>query len=216
MKQVYFATTNQGKVKTLNSGLSKYEIEAIQAPLELKEPSDDVARTLEEVQKLLNQQHNPALLLEIARTKVLAAYEQLGKPCVALDAGFYVHSLNGFPGAFVNVALKTENFGIEGILRETKGKPRDCKFVNCLAYLDDSLSEPVYFESHVPGTLSEEPRGEKRDYFWSDLFFVFIPEGYDKTLAEMSPEEFQEFRVERLEESFSTTFAKWFSKRQNN
>lgn len=213
MKEIYFATTNQGKVGTLNSGLSKYGIKALQAPLNLKEPSDEVPRTIEAVQELLKQHHDPARLFGIAKSKVLAAYDQLRKPCVALDAGFYIHSLNGFPGAFVNVALKTEGFGIEGILREVKGKPRECKFINCLAYIDDSLSEPVFFESRVPGRLSEEPRGEKRDYHWSKLFFIFIPEGYQKTLAEMSPEEFQEFRTERLDESFSTNFAKWFNKK---
>ncbi len=216
MKQIYFATTNPGKVKTLNGGLSKYEVEAIQSPLELREPSDEVPRTMQAVQHLLRSSHNPDILRGIARSKVLTAYNQLEKPCVALDAGFYIRALNGFPGAFVNVALKTEEFGIEGILRELEGKSRECRFVNCLAYLDDSLTEPILFESHVPGSLSEERRGEKRDYHWSELFFVFIPEGYSKTLAEMSPEEFQGFRKERLDESFSTNFARWFSQRQRS
>ena len=169
---------------------------------------------MQAVQALLKTHHNPDLLRGIAKSKVLTAYGHLKEPCIALDAGFYIHSLNGFPGAFVNVALKTEEFGIEGILRELEGKSRECEFINCLAYLDDSLSEPVLFESHVPGKLSEERRGEKRDYHWSELFFVFIPQGYEKTLAEMTPEEFQEFRKERLDEPFSIKFAKWFSQRK--
>lgn len=103
MKQIYFATKNRGKVNSVSSALSKYGIEVVQVALDIPEPRSDDLR-------------------EIAKEKVLFAYEQIQKPCIALDAGFYVHSLNGFPKAFVNFALET--IGIEGILRLVEGKPR--------------------------------------------------------------------------------------------
>ena len=146
-------------------------------------------------------------LREIAKEKVLFAYKKIGKPCIALDSGFYIHSLNGFPKTFVNFVLET--IGIEGILKLVDGKLRDCEFRNCLAYLDETLSEPVYFESSVEGSLSDFPRGKMRDYYWSKLFLVFIPKDSDKTLAEMTYEEYQKWRTQRYKDSFATKFAEW-------
>ena len=191
MREINFATTNKGKVNSLKSILINYDIEVIQANLELPEP-----RTYD--------------LQEIARQKVMFAYQQIGKPCVALDSGFYIDSLNGFPKTFVNFALET--IGLEGILTLVDGKQRNCEFRNCLAYYDRILSEPLYFISNVPGTLSMNQKGEPRDYYWSDLFFVFIPEGKNVTLAEMSPEKYREWRQERYKDSFATKFAEWYVK----
>ena len=192
MNQIYFATTNKGKVNSVSNALSKYGIEVVHYPLELPEPRSDNLR-------------------EIAKEKVLFAYEKIGKPCVVLDSGFYVHSLNGFPKAFVNFALET--IGIEGILKLVDGKPRDCEFRNCLAYLDETLSEPAYFESNVDGLLSDFPRGEMRDYCWSKLFLVFVPRSANKTLAEMTFDEYQEWRNQRYKDSFATKCAEWISHR---
>ncbi|MBL7160432.1 MAG: hypothetical protein ISS93_01105 [Candidatus Aenigmarchaeota archaeon] len=193
MQQVYFATTNKGKINSVSSSLKRYDIEVVQVHLDIPEPrSDD--------------------LQEIAKEKVLFAYDHIKKPAIAQDAGFYIHSCNGFPGAFVNLALNT--IGIPGLLKLVDGEPRGCEFRNCLAYLDSSLKEPVYFESSVKGTLSEQPRGEKGEHFWSDLSFIFVPEGETKTLAEMGMDEYQEWREVRLRDSFSSKFAEWFSMRK--
>ena len=101
MKQIYLATKNKGKVNSVSSILSGYNIEVVQAELKLPEPRTDDLR-------------------EIAREKVSFAYQQIKKPCIAIDTGFYIHSLNGFPKTFVNLALET--IGVEGILRLVEGK----------------------------------------------------------------------------------------------
>ena len=190
MKEIYFATTNKGKVNSVSSALSRYDIKVTHYPLGLPEPrSDD--------------------LKEIARDKVQFAYERIKKPCIALDSGFYIHSLKGFPKSFVNFSLDT--IGIEGILRLVDGKPRDCEFRNCLAYLDQHLLDPLYFESSVEGDLSEEPRGVMKDYYWSELFLVFIPKNSNKTLAEMTFEEYRAWREERYRDSFASKFGEWFT-----
>lgn len=190
MKQVYFATTNKGKIKSVSTVLSKHGIKVTHKDIELPEPRTDNLR-------------------EIAIQKVLAAYKEIGKPVIAQDSGFYIHSLNGFPKSFVNFALET--IGIEGILRLIEDKPRECEFRSCLAYYDENLKEPTLFESDVRGILTNSPRGEVKDYFWSDLFLVFVPDGENKTLAEMTWDEYQEWREKRLfKHSFITKFAKWF------
>lgn len=52
---------------------------------------------------------------EIAVEKVKSAYKITKRPTIALDAGFEIDSLNGFPGAYVNSTLET--IGVDGILK---------------------------------------------------------------------------------------------------
>lgn len=188
MNQIYFATGNKGKVKTLKDSLSKYNIEVVHNPVEFDEPRSEDLR-------------------EITKQKVLDAYEKIQNPTIAQDSGFYINSLNGFPKTFINHVLDT--IGIDGILRLVEEKDRKCKFKNCLAYFDNEIDEPKYFESEVRGRISKRKRGTNPDYSWSKLFLIFIPEGREKTLAEMSREEYQDWRRERRKYSFTTKFAEW-------
>jgi XTP/dITP diphosphohydrolase len=196
MKQIYFATKNKGKVSYLTNSLKSYNVEVIHVSMELPEPRSDDLR-------------------EIAKEKVLFAFEKIKKPCVVVDSGFYIHSLNGFPRAFVNFTLET--IGVKGMLDLIKEKPRTCEFRNCLAYIDKSIAEPVYFESAVKGSLAENLRGkmdDKRDYSWSDLWLVFIPQGESRTLAEMNFNDYQEWKTKRHTDSFATSFAEWLSNKK--
>lgn len=109
--------------------------------------------------------------------------------------------MKSFPGAFVNFAL--ESIGLEGILKIAENKKRGCEFRECLAYMDPSLSEPEYFLTHVRGELAYTERGsmEDKDYLWSELGLIFIPEGSEKTLAEMSHEEYLKWRTASREKN---------------
>lgn len=192
MKQIYFVTRNYEKFNCVSNLLSRYDIKVVQVPQELPRPRTDD-------------------LQDIVREKILFAYAKIRKPCIVSDSGFYVNSLNGFPMTFVNFALKT--IGIEGILKLIEGKRRECEFRNCLAYLDDKLSEPVYFESNTEGILSKNPKGVvKGDSNNEVLSLVFMPKGSKKTLAQMTFEEYQEWRAEMYENSFVTKFGEWICK----
>jgi XTP/dITP diphosphohydrolase len=192
MDHLHFATTNNGKFVFLQKMLSEYGITLEQVPLALPEPrSDD--------------------LKEIAREKVLFAFSQLKRPCIALDAGFYVHSLNGFPGAFSNFALRT--VGVDGILKLAEGKPKSCEFRNCLAYMDSSLAEPEFFFFGVSGILSDSKRGRLSQHDWSEFSYIFIPEGKTETLAEMNPKEREDWVKLRHMGSGLSEFSSWLSKR---
>lgn len=194
MKQIHFATTNKGKVFSIQKSLAEYNVELVHVDLVLPEPrSED--------------------LNEIAGHKASFAYSNIKKPCIALDAGFYINSLNGFPSSYVNFALK--KIGLEGILKLVEGKNRDCYFETCLAYLDESISTPLFFNSYVKGVLSDSIKGEAKDYQWSELWRIFIPEGENKTLAEMTLEEYENWRSRRLNNSAISKFGGWYSRRDN-
>jgi len=94
MEEIIFVTHNKGKARSAEKYFSNLKFSTYD--FELDEPrSDDI--------KL------------IATAKVKQAYEMIKKPCLALDTGFFIEELNGFPRAFVNFALDT--LGIDGLLK---------------------------------------------------------------------------------------------------
>lgn len=74
------------------------------------------------------------------------------------------------------------------------------------------MMERIYtiFMENIHGNLSNEILGLNREEKWSDLWYIFKPEGFDKTLAEMDSEERENRRkidgsVQAMQE-----FAKWY------
>jgi len=195
MKRVYFATGNSGKYEVLKESLVLHNINLIHEPFDFFE------------------ELNSTNLSEIAIDKVLRAYNEIKKPVIALDAGFYIHSLDDFPGPKVNPVLRDP--GIEGILKLIQGNDRSCKFKQCLAYMGPERAIPKVILSSVPGHLSKQPRGtmKGKKEAWSDLWLIFIPEGESKTLAEMTEEEYGLWRVKRKPDSIGSKFGEWYSKR---
>lgn len=190
MEEIVFVTHNKGKAQSAEKYFKNLKISTYD--FELDEPrSDDVK--------------------EIATAKVRQAYEVVGKPCIALDTGFFIEALNGFPKAFVNFSLDT--IGIDGILKLMEGKEnRKCKFDECLAYYDGK--EYKYFYGNHPGNLSTQKQGLDRKEKWSDLWYVFKPKGFEKTLAEMNAEERENRR--KVDGSYEALqkFAQWYENQE--
>ncbi|MEI5908618.1 non-canonical purine NTP pyrophosphatase [Bacillus spongiae] len=185
MNEIVFVTTNKGKIASAQKELKNIKVLPISE--ELSEPrSDDIQ--------------------EIAKHKVLQAYEIVKRPCIALDAGFFISHLNGFPRAYVNHMLDT--IGINGVLKLMNNEDnRSCEFRSCLAYYDGE--EINFFESKSKGIISDEIRGTENEKKWSDLWYIFIPEKFNKTLAEFNEADFDEYS--RIKEaSCITQFGKWF------
>ena len=85
---------------------------------------------------------------------------------------------------------------------------RKCAFNECLAYHDGK--EIHYFYGKHPGNLATKIQGMDREEKWSDLWYIFKPEHFEKTLAEMDSTEREERRkidgsVEALK-----VFAEWY------
>ena len=138
----------------------------------------------------------------ISKYKVMEAYKLVNKPCISLDSGFWIDELNGFPRAFVNFVLDT--IGIEGILKLMEGKEnRAGRFTECLSY----------YEGSHEGVLAEKILGKDSSEKWSDLWYIYKPAGYDKTLAEMTESE-RNNRKKYKSVSSMEVFAKWY--KENN
>ena len=189
MDEIVFVTHNKGKIAAASNQLKGVNFKVFNYDLE--EPrSDDIKY--------------------ISKYKVEEAYKLVNKPCISLDCGFWIDALNGFPRAFVNFSLDT--VGIDGILKLMEGKEdRNCKFTECLSYFD---GKKVYqFMGEHPGKLADKVLGNDTDKKWSDLWYIFKPEGYDKTLAQMTEEERikrEENRANNHSVAAMEEFAKWY------
>ena len=185
-REIIFVTTNKGKIASAQHYFEKNDVTLIAYNHELIEPrSEDIQ--------------------EIAKSKVLQAYEIVQKPCIALDSGFFIKSLNGFPKAYVNFAL--ESIGVKGILKLMQEiEDRECFFEECLAYYDGV--EIKYFFSRHEGTLSEQIKEIENKKMWSELWSIFIPEGFNKTMAEFEEAEHAHMREESV--SSIKKFADWY------
>ncbi|MBU3128690.1 hypothetical protein LGL55_16080 [Clostridium tagluense] len=185
MKKIIFVTSNKGKIASVQRDLKNIKVLAYNADL-IEPRSDDIK--------------------EIAKQKVLQAYKIVKKPCIALDSGFFISELNGFPKAYVNHMLET--IGINGVLKLMEGiSNRYCEFKSCLAYYDGINLE--FFESKSPGTISESIKGNENENKWSDLWYIFKPEKFNKTLAEFSEDDFKRYD-ELKEDSYIRKFGIWY------
>lgn len=190
MEEVIFVTHNKGKIASAKKYLKDVNFKIFE--YELEEPrSDDIKY--------------------ISKYKVIESYKLVKKPCISLDCGFWIDELNGFPRAFVNYSLET--IGIEGILKLMEGKEnRNCKFTECLSYYDGK--EIYQFMGEHLGTLSEEILGNDTDKKWSDLWYIYKPYGYNKTLAQMTEEEREKRKKYKSIDSMKE-FANWYKKNKN-
>ena len=183
--EIIFVTHNKGKIASAQRALKNVNLKIFE--YELEEPrSDDIKY--------------------ISKYKVEQAYKIVNKPCISLDCGFWIDELNGFPRAFVNFALET--IGIQGILKLMEGKDnRKCRFTECLSYYDGN--ELKQFMGYHEGLLTEKVLGKDTSDKWSELWYIYIPYGYDKTLAQMTEEE-RENRIRNKSVNSMEEFAKWY------
>lgn len=176
MKQLYFVTTNRGKVESANMILKNFGFSLIQIKDSIKEPEET----------------NDSKI--IVREKALTAIRKHQKPLVCEDGGFFVNILGGKPGAKVSNYLMEK--GVKGLLKELEDKgDRSAYFLGVLAYIEPDWNEPIYFEEKLEGQITREERGSLKPFSWSELHLVFIPKGETKTLAEMSEDEYNRFRM---------------------
>ncbi|AZB02397.1 RdgB/HAM1 family non-canonical purine NTP pyrophosphatase [Chryseobacterium joostei] len=121
-----------------------------------------------------------------ALIKAKYCFEKTGVPSLGDDSGLVVESLDGRPGIFSARYAGDHDFAknIEKVLEEMQGiENRKAYFVTVLCYYDQNGAK--YFEGRVHGNLLTENKGFKG--FGYDP--IFVPEGHERTFAEMDPED---------------------------
>ncbi len=118
-----------------------------------------------------------------AREKSTTLYRLTGQNCIGEDTGLEVAALQGEPGVkSARYAGEGRNFAenIDKLLKKLKGNPdRTARFRTVISLIWNG--KEYQFTGICTGKITEIPRGEKG--FGYDG--VFVPEGSQKTFAEM-------------------------------
>lgn len=123
-------------------------------------------------------------LLENSLAKALFAFKTSHKPALADDSGLFIDHLNGEPGIISARYGDNDADRIARILRKLKGvDDRRASFKAVFVYYYEHQCYE-FFEGECRGRIAEEPRGNMG--FGYDP--VFIPDGYNKTFAELGKE----------------------------
>ncbi len=124
---------------------------------------------------------------ENARKKAQEICVQTGLPVLAEDSGLEVDALGGAPGvrsARFAGSSKDDRANIEKLLDALQGvSDRRARF-RCVAVLALPTGEEFVSEGVLEGRISAAPAGS-----WGFGYDpVFIPDGYEQTLAELGPQ----------------------------
>lgn len=126
-------------------------------------------------------------LVDNALQKAWYVYKKCGIPCFADDTGLEVEALNGAPGVYsarYAGEQKDSKLNMLLLLKNMTGKEnRNARFRTIIAYIDENAQEHI-FEGEIRGKIIENMTGENG--FGYDP--IFVPEGYDKTFAQLSSE----------------------------
>ncbi len=114
---------------------------------------------------------------DVARTAAILLFNSVKKPLFVDDSGLFVKALGGFPGALAHFVSK------ELVLKMLEGSAdRRAYFTTTICYVDSSTVRT--FDGFVNGGIADAYKGERE--FGFDP--VFVPDGEDKTFAEISVE----------------------------
>lgn len=164
MKEIIYVTGNWAKIKSAKMILEPLGFKVSNVKMDTIEIQ---ANTVEEV------------------AKYSAKYASDTLKCAVLknDSGLCVEVLNGFPEPYTHYVDDT--LGEKGLLKLMENETnRKAYFVEAFAYCEYG-NMPIVFTSITKGSVAKECSGT---YGWS-WNFIFIPEGYDKTLANYPDEE---------------------------
>lgn len=170
MDQLVFATNNKHKLQEIR--------EIMDGTLEILS-LDDIGFHEDIVENASTIQGN-------AKIKADCITQQFGMDCFADDTGLEVEALDGDPGVY-SARYAGEHCSyqdnVDKLLSALKGvKNRKAVFRTVIAL--NMNDETYYFEGRCAGVITEQEHGARG--FGYDP--IFLPDGYDQTFAEMSPD----------------------------
>ncbi|MEO6093736.1 MAG: RdgB/HAM1 family non-canonical purine NTP pyrophosphatase [Novosphingobium sp.] len=198
---IVIATHNAGKLREIGALLAPHAVECVSAgALGLPEPAE-----------------TGTSFAENALIKARAAAEASQLPALADDSGLSVAGLAGRPGVYTADWAERQWFEgppgrdwymamgkVEGMLQEIgEAADRACWFSCALAIAwPDGTS--LLYEGRVDGSYNWPPRGTMG--FGYDP--VFVPDGYDRSFAELDPAE--KHRISHRADAFAKLVAGQF------
>lgn len=174
MTEIILATHNIHKARELRTLLRDLNVDIL---------------TLDDIPTEIVLRENGDTFEANAIQKAKIVYNHTKLISLADDSGLEVFYLNGRPGVFsarYAGAEATDEMNNQKLLDEMRGvapRRRRAQFRSVLALVGDGIEDIT--EGICPGTLDETPRGTNG--FGYDP--IFIPDGFNKTYAELMAEE---------------------------
>ncbi|MFV0197884.1 RdgB/HAM1 family non-canonical purine NTP pyrophosphatase [Empedobacter falsenii] len=168
--ELIFATHNNNKVKEVTKMLPSYLSMKSLTAIDFFEEIEETGKTFEE----------NALL------KAKTIFNKTGKNVFADDSGLVIEALDGAPGVYSARYAGTgkDEDNIAKALKELDGKTnRKAYFISIFCLILNG--KEYFFEGRVNGTIATEIMGDNG--FGYDP--IFIPDGFSKSFAQMTPEE---------------------------
>lgn len=173
MKQLVFASHNQGKIKEVQALLEPFSITVLGAD-EANVPDIEETGTT---------------FMENALLKARHAYQITGIPSLADDSGLCISALDNAPGLF-SARFAAQNGGypqVFSVLNQLLSEKNDkTAFFYCqmaLVWGEQDIDQQ-FFDGRMDGCITDEPKG--LGGFGYDP--IFIPNGFDEPVATLPAE----------------------------
>jgi non-canonical purine NTP pyrophosphatase (RdgB/HAM1 family) len=121
---------------------------------------------------------------EVVEHKVRQAYDVLHSLVLVEDAGLVFTAMGRLPGTYIKWFI--EELGYDGLLRMANSLPEQTAIGRVVYGLYDGTNLH-YFEGEMRGHIATEARDGGRGFGFDP---IFINDGYDKTRAQMTEEEY--------------------------
>ena len=173
LKELVIASHNKGKIAEFEKMLEPYGVKIYSA--------DDL--------DLPDVEETGTTFAENAILKAETLAKICKKPCLADDSGLCVDALGGRPGVYSARYAPNRDFDkamtmFVDEIKATESKDWSAHFA-CVLALKEPDKETKVFEGRVDGKIIEDKKGQNG--FGFDP--IFVPDGFDRTFAEMSSEE---------------------------
>lgn len=168
--ELIFATHNNNKVKEVTKMLPSYLSMKSLTDINFFDEIEETGTTFE----------------ENAQLKAKTIFDKTGKNIFADDSGLVIEALDGAPGVYSARYAGTgkDEDNIAKALKELEGETnRKAYFISIFCLILNG--KEYFFEGRVNGTIATEIMGDNG--FGYDP--IFIPDGFSKSFAQMSPEE---------------------------
>jgi non-canonical purine NTP pyrophosphatase (RdgB/HAM1 family) len=163
--------------------ITSHPAKAEQLSRHLKRPVTHLKLDLEEIQSLDLEQ--------VLQHKAQLAFDIVRKPVMVEDFSLQINALGRLPGPFIKWFWN--ELGTEGVCKLLDGKSDRSAVARTGAGYCDS-NGPRIFIGERTGRIADKPAGQEA--FGSDA--IFIPDGHNKTWAQMSLEEQMETSARKL------------------
>ncbi len=173
MRQLFFFSNNKNKIIEIKKIFKKFNLKIL---------------SLRDLDIIDEPQEDGYTFEENAKIKSDYGFNKTGFPCFADDSGICIEALNWKPGIFskrfIN-SFKSDEACFRSIIKSTNKNSKQNAYFQTSISLTISKNQNILFNGKINGKISKQAKGG----FGFGYDPIFIPQFYNKTLAELSTKE---------------------------